>query len=41
MGTGPGIFDILHIIGKNEVIDRINYALKVIPQLKENIDNEQ
>ncbi len=31
--TGPGIFDILYIIGKEEVIKRINRALEKIPEL--------
>ena len=31
--TGPGIFDILFILGKDEVIKRIKDALKKIPQL--------
>ncbi|MDH7606063.1 MAG: glutamate--tRNA ligase, partial [Melioribacter sp.] len=31
--TGPGIFDILFILGKDEVIKRINIALEKIPQL--------
>lgn len=34
VGIGPGVYDLLHILGKNEVISRINTALKVIPELK-------
>jgi glutamyl-tRNA synthetase len=34
VGIGPGVYDLLHILGKDEVISRINTALKVIPELK-------
>ena len=30
MGTGPGVFDLLHILGKKEVVERINIALTKI-----------
>jgi len=30
IGTGPGVYDLLNIIGKDESIKRINHALKVI-----------
>ena len=30
IGTGPGVYDLLNIIGKDESIERINHALKVI-----------
>ncbi len=30
MGTGPGIYDLLYIVGKEETINRINRALEVI-----------
>jgi len=37
VGIGPGVYDLLFILGKDEVITRINYALKVIPEIKLNI----
>ena len=30
IGTGPGVYDLLFIVGKEHVINRINYALKTI-----------
>lgn len=36
VGIGPGIYDLLDIIGKEEVIKRINIALNEIPKQKEN-----
>jgi len=30
MGSGPGVFDIVFIIGKDETLKRINYALETI-----------
>ena len=30
IGTGPGVYDLLNIIGKDKSIERINHALKVI-----------
>jgi glutamyl-tRNA synthetase len=37
VGIGPGVYDLLFILGKDEVISRINDALKVIPDIKANI----
>lgn len=34
VGIGPGVYDLLYILGKNEVIIRINEALEVIPDIK-------
>ncbi|VAX29572.1 hypothetical protein MNBD_IGNAVI01-3109, partial [hydrothermal vent metagenome] len=34
VGIGPGVYDLLFILGKDEVIARINEALKVIPDIK-------
>lgn len=34
VGIGPGVYDLLYILGKDEVIARINDALKVIPEIK-------
>ena len=34
VGIGPGVYDLLLIIGKDEVISRINKAIKTIPELK-------
>ncbi len=34
VGIGPGVYDLLFILGKDEVITRINEALKVIPDIK-------
>jgi glutamyl/glutaminyl-tRNA synthetase len=31
MGAGPGVFDIVDIIGKEETIKRINKAIEAIP----------
>lgn len=33
MGVGPGVFDILDIIGKEETIKRINRAIETIPEI--------
>ncbi len=30
MGSGPGVFDIVYIIGKDETLNRINYAIETI-----------
>ncbi len=30
MGNGPGVYDILHIIGKEETIKRINKAIETL-----------
>ena len=30
MGSGPGVFDIVEIIGKDETLKRINYAIETI-----------
>ncbi len=30
MGSGPGVFDIVHIIGKDETLNRIEYAITAI-----------
>ncbi len=35
-GTGPGVFDLLHILGKDEVVERINTALTKIKKSNEN-----
>lgn len=37
VGIGPGIYDLLIILGKSEVIKRIEIALENIPKLKENL----
>jgi len=37
IGTGPGVYDLLYIIGKDESIERINRALKVISIPKTNL----
>ncbi len=37
MGIGPGVYDLLFILGKDEVIARINNALNIIPEIKKNI----
>ncbi|MEN8193540.1 MAG: glutamate--tRNA ligase [Bacteroidota bacterium] len=34
VGIGPGVYDLLYILGKEEVIERIIEALKVIPEIK-------
>ena len=34
VGIGPGVYDLLYILGKDEVIDRIDEALKIIPEIK-------
>lgn len=34
VGIGPGVYDLLFILGKDEVIARINKAIKIIPELK-------
>jgi len=34
VGIGPGVYDLLYILGKDEVISRIDEALKVIPEIK-------
>lgn len=39
-GIGPGVYDLLFILGKDEVIARINDALKVIPGFKEQINKQ-
>ena len=39
IGTGPGVFDLLFIVGKEEVINRINHALKTISIPDKNIGN--
>lgn len=33
MGTGPGVFDIVYIIGKEETTKRINTAIETIPKM--------
>ncbi|MBU0473732.1 MAG: glutamate--tRNA ligase [Bacteroidetes bacterium] len=33
-GIGPGVYDLLFILGKDEVIARINNSLEVIPEIK-------
>ncbi len=33
VGIGPGVYDLLFILGKDEVIERITTALKIIPEL--------
>ncbi len=33
VGIGPGVYDLLFILGKDEVIERINEALKIIPDM--------
>ncbi|MCH7773354.1 MAG: glutamate--tRNA ligase, partial [Bacteroidetes bacterium] len=37
IGTGPGVYDLLNIIGKDKSIERINHALKVISITKTNL----
>ena len=37
IGTGPGVYDLLNIIGKDKSIERINRALKVIRLPKTNL----
>ena len=37
VGIGPGVYDLLFILGKDEVITRINNALKIIPEIKAKI----
>jgi hypothetical protein len=37
VGIGPGVYDLLFILGKDEVITRINDALKIIPDIKAKI----
>ena len=34
VGIGPGVYDLLYILGKDEVISRIDEALNVIPEIK-------
>jgi len=41
VGIGPGVYDLLFILGKDEVIERINNALKIIPEIKERISQQQ
>ncbi len=40
VGIGTGVYDLLFILGKDEVIARINEALKVIPEIKERINQQ-
>ncbi len=35
VGVGPGLFDMLRVLGKETVIRRLKKAVKIIPQLKE------
>ena len=37
IGTGPGVYDLLYIIGKDKSIERINRALNVIHVTKTNV----
>jgi glutamyl-tRNA synthetase len=37
VGTGPGVYDLLYIIGKDKSIERIDRALKVISIPKTNV----
>ena len=37
VGIGPGVYDLLFILGKDEVISRVNDALKIIPEIKARI----
>jgi len=37
IGTGPGVYDLLYIIGKNKSIERIDRTLKVISIPKTNV----
>jgi glutamyl-tRNA synthetase len=37
IGTGPGVYDLLYIIGKDKSIERIDRALKVINIPKTNV----
>jgi glutamyl-tRNA synthetase len=37
IGTGPGVYDLLYIIGKDKSIERINRALNVIHVTKTNL----
>lgn len=39
VGHGPGIFDLIYILGKEEVIERIKKGLSVLPKLKAEIQN--
>jgi glutamyl-tRNA synthetase len=40
VGIGPGVYDLLYILGKDEVIARIKKALEIIPAIKQKL-NEQ
>lgn len=40
VGIGPGVYDLLFILGKDEVITRIKDALKVIPEIKARISQQ-
>ena len=39
MGTGPGVYDLQYIVGKEETINRINRALEVIEVPNTNLSN--
>ncbi len=39
VGIGPGVFDLVYILGKDEVIERIKTALEKIPAIKESLSN--
>jgi glutamyl-tRNA synthetase len=39
VGIGPGVFDLVYILGKDEVIERIKIALEKIPAIKESLSN--
>ena len=38
MGIGPGVFDLLFILGKDEVIYRLNKGIEEIPKIKKNLN---
>ncbi|GBD89962.1 glutamate--tRNA ligase [bacterium BMS3Abin04] len=39
VGYGPGIFDLIYILGKEEVVERIKKGLDILPKLKNDIQN--
>ena len=39
VGHGPGIFDLIYILGKEEVVERIKKGLDILPKLKNDIQN--
>ena len=38
VGIGPGVYDLLFILGKDEVIERMNNALEIIPKISSELN---